>query len=131
MYLHTNRNQTDLIKKKATHQTKISSIIYNESNHEFLKGFLKLIDHNFTLLGRIASCYWRCLWNVFGIADLTSTSEGCDADLIGVIIVVTSAVQSGGEEIDVVDSMSQYDARSAKSLKYHSWFSYKGMVSQL
>ena len=36
-----------------------------------------------------------------------STSEGCDADQIGVVIVVTSAVESGGEGIDDVDSMSQ------------------------
>ena len=53
-----------------------------------------------------------------GAAVSTSMSEGCDADLIGVVNVVTSLVESGGEEIDVVDSMSQQDARSANSLKY-------------
>ena len=42
-----------------------------------------------------------------GPVDSKSSSEGCDTDLIGVVIVVTSAVESGGEEIDVVDSMSQ------------------------
>ena len=63
-------------------------------------------------------------------ADSTSTTEGCDADLIGVVIIVSSAVESGGEEIDVIESMSQYNARSAKSLKYTSWFSYEGIVSQ-
>ena len=41
-----------------------------------------------------------------GVADSTSMSEGCDADLFGVVTVVTSAVEFRGEEIDVVDSMS-------------------------
>ena len=42
-----------------------------------------------------------------GAVDSKSSSEGCDIDLIGVVILVTSAAESGGEDIDVVDSMSQ------------------------